>query len=411
MLFPPIINGKIEEIYPWTGFWHDHADCVRYLFKKILPLKNVDRKNDSTIHKYFGSSRVYLLDSGRSSILLALKVLGIKAQDEVILTAFNCPAVVEPILYTKGVPRFIDINPTCGIDFDLLKKSINCRTRGIIVTHTFGLIDDLDNLSRLCRERNIFLINDLSQTLENTLSDIKLNRYGDISVYSFGPEKQLFALGGGAMVVNREDLLKKAEINLPEDFVSFSSILMTFARRWKYYFSFFIYVSFSELLSFFILTGLVYNFGKEKNIKIDQGNTSIKNMNSFQKSILARKLLEHKNNIEATLDNFIYIKNNLRFTLLSAEKMLPLYATMILSEGERFDVSEYLSKNGVQTVWNYLPLYKSSDISVDPNSLPNTEQMWKRVLSIPFRYPINKKRIKEICRIINSYDKNEDHRN
>ena len=143
--------------------------------------------------------------------------------------------MAEAIKQAGGIIRFVDINSEAGLNFDSLTKAIGPRTKGLIVTHIYGLVDNLEELHNFCKSQNIFLINDLAQTLEH-LAGPKLNTYGDVALYSFGPEKHLFALGGGALVTHRQDLTAPIEKNLPVETVSDGSLFLVLAERWKYYF-------------------------------------------------------------------------------------------------------------------------------------------------------------------------------
>lgn len=399
-LFPPINNGSIKEIYPWNGFFMDILCCIFYPFNKLFPI------NENIIFDFFKTKNICLVDSGKSAIFLALKSLNVGVGDEVILSSFNCPAVIEPILSIGAVPKFIDINDKCGICLDSLNKEIATKTKCVIVTNIYGIVDDLESISTICKNNDLFLINDLSQVLENPSYCQKFNKYGDVSVYSFGQEKHLFAVGGGAVVSHNQMIFEKIKSNLPLSSVPIKSCLNIIFQRLKYYRTFFIYKNFIYIAGIMSFFGITYRFGNKKTVEINHRDINIMLMNGLQKKVLARKLKSFNKIISANIENFSFIKANIKFPLLDGKRIIPLYATILVDENDRFFISDYLSKMGVLTVWNYLPLYKATNKFVDSCYLPNTEKTWKNVLSIPFRYPIKKDRIAEICKIVNSYAKN-----
>ncbi len=402
LLLPPINQGKISEIYPWNGKILDIVDCIFYPFTKILPSKG--DKYESTACDFFGTKNIRLVDSGKSALFLALQTIGVGKGDEVVLLAFNCPSVIEPIFSTGATPHFVDMTETGGIDLESFKNIVSKKTKCVVVTNTYGLLDDLKKISIICRTNNIFFINDLSQVLEDPTDNEKFNKYGDISIYSFGQEKHIFALGGGAIVSNNEELFKIIKHKLPTESVSFYSNVMTVLQRVKYYFSFFIYRNTSMISGIISSVGMAYSFTYEKELKISNNIIKVRLMNDLQKKILKRKLRLFNTMFKSNIENFNLLKNSINYPLMSNKIKIPLYATMLLEAKERFMVSDYLSKNGVLSVWNYLPLYKAVNISTEECFLPNTEKIWRAVLSIPFRFPIKKKRIIEICKIINSYE-------
>lgn len=406
--FPPIVKGWISEIYPWIGLGKDHLSYLGYWIRRFSKLRSHNESADRIIGVFLNCPNIYLLDSGRSAILIALQALGLKPGEEVLLSAFNCPAVAEAITQAGGIIKFVDINADAGLNLDSIKNVVGAKTKGLIVAHTYGLIDDLENLSSFCRIQGLFLINDLAQTLENPDSENKLNIYGDVSIYSFGPEKHLFALGGGALVTHRNDLIAQIENNLPKEAVSDHSLFLVLAERWKYYFTFFASKYFKFIGPLLKRLGLIFSFTSVKTIQLSTQLIKPRLMHPVQKSILARKLESYNVYLAKTIENFNQIKNKLKVPLLYSNRILPLYATLRVDAQSRYELAKYLANRGIPTVWNYLPLYKVGSLS--SAELPATEKLWPEVLSIPFRYPMTIERINEICRIINSNRENADPR-
>ncbi len=405
--FPPIIKGSISEIYPWIECGQDHLDFLKYSISNILKI-NSNISNDRIIQNFFNCPNIFLVDSGRSALVIALQSLEIKPDDEVLISAFNCPAVAEAIIQTGASIKFTELNQDGSLNLDAVKRDIGPKTKGLIVTHVYGLVDDLKQLSDICNDQGIFLINDLAQTLENPDSNKKLNLYGDMSIYSFGPEKHLFSLGGGGLITHKEDLKIVIKKNLPVKTFSLLSVFLILTGRWKYFFTFFISKNIPVLRRLLADLHLIYSFTGNKmpeSLRI----TTPRLMHPLQKSILARKIQKYNLYLSRTIENFNEIKKQFNTRLLDADESLPLYATLRVDAKGRFAMSEYLSRHGIQTVWNYLPLYKTPGIG--QAALPMTESLWQEVLSIPFRYPMTIDRVKQVCEIIKSYFNHADPRN
>ncbi|GEM_PF-2071636 len=396
--FPPVIKGKISDIYPWIEMGQDHLDLIKFLL-------GFREYNQSILESYFGTKSFYLLDSGKSAIYLCLKAIGVVAGDEVLIAAFNCPAILEAIVKTGATPCFVDINDELGLEIASLKKAVNSRTRAVIATNLFGLVDDLESISKFCDENRLIFINDLAQTVETVGVSKKLNDFGDASIYSFGPEKQIFALGGGALVCRNNALNAQIALISPKETVLFNEVLGVYFKRWKYYFTFFVLKYLRTSYSFFRTLGLVNNFSVNKYLFFEIETVQPRIMHSLQQKVLSRNLLNLKDQLFFNSINFEYLKKNINIKIFGSKFDNLLYATMMLEAGSRFDLSECLAKNGVQTVWNYIPLYYGKGFE-GAKKLYNTEKIWTKVLSIPFRYPLKHKRVEEITGIINSYFKN-----
>src|SRR5690606_1455958 len=157
------------------------------------------------------SQEVYLLDSGRSALVVALKSSNLNPGDEVLLAAFNCPAVADAVFVAGGVPKYIDVDIEGQISLESVKQNFSSRTKVLVFTHPYGAVSKsrVLQLQQFCEEQGVVFINDLAQVIEDPLSIERFNHYGDMSVYSFGPEKHIFAMGGGALVVRNKDSISK----------------------------------------------------------------------------------------------------------------------------------------------------------------------------------------------------------
>ncbi|MDG4803228.1 DegT/DnrJ/EryC1/StrS family aminotransferase [Micromonospora sp. WMMD980] len=146
---------------------------------------------------------VLLTDSGTSALTLALRCLGIGAEDEVALATFNCPQVVDAILAVDAVPVLFDSDSVTGApDPASLARAITGRTRAILLTHHFGAVaDSTGELLNLARSAAIPVIDDAAQALGASLHSIPAGRLGDIGVLSFGRTKPVNCFGGGALLL------------------------------------------------------------------------------------------------------------------------------------------------------------------------------------------------------------------
>jgi len=160
------------------------------------------------LENYF-SLRAFPVNSGRSAIYIVLQAAGIGRGDEVIIQAYTCNAVPNPILWTGAKPIYTDIDPnTLNVDPQEVEKAITPKTKAIILQHTFGRPGPIEELSALAKKHKILLIEDCAHALGAEYKGKKLGTYGDAAILSFGREKVISSLTGGAILVRNSNLIK-----------------------------------------------------------------------------------------------------------------------------------------------------------------------------------------------------------
>ena len=178
------------------------------------------------LEEYFGL-RVFTVNSGRSAIYLILKAAKIGRGDEVIIQAYTCNAVPNPILWTGARPIYADINPeTLNIDPKDAEKKVTNKTKAIVIQHTFGRPGPLQELLDIAKRHKLLLIEDCAHCLGGTYNGKRLGTFGDVSILSFGREKVISSLAGGAIIVRNERLVKPV-IDLVSDLPSIPLKRMT----------------------------------------------------------------------------------------------------------------------------------------------------------------------------------------
>jgi perosamine synthetase len=159
--------------------------------------------------------RTYILPVSNctAAIHLSLLALDIKPGDEIIVPDITWIASVAPIIYVGAIPIFVDINKDdwC-ISIDSIKKSITKKTRAIIVVDLYGNMPDMDELSKIAKENNLFLIEDAAESLGSKYKERPAGSFGEISVFSFNATKLAMAGQGGVFATNDEELYNKAKL-------------------------------------------------------------------------------------------------------------------------------------------------------------------------------------------------------
>jgi dTDP-4-amino-4,6-dideoxygalactose transaminase len=145
-----------------------------------------------------------------------MMALGLKPGDEVITVSFTFVATVEVIALLQLTPILVDVEPgTFNMDIDALKKAITPKTRAIVPVHLFGQCADMENILKVAKEHDLFVIEDACQAIgsDYTFSDgtvKKAGTIGDIGTTSYFPSKNLGCYGdGGSIFTNDDELAAK----------------------------------------------------------------------------------------------------------------------------------------------------------------------------------------------------------
>jgi dTDP-4-amino-4,6-dideoxygalactose transaminase len=183
----------------------------------VAPLgPNVDAFEIS-LAQYCGVKHVAALSSGTGALHLALIMLGIKSQDEVVASTFTFSATINPIIYQGGTPIFVDSEPgTWNMDPELLLKAIKVRMamgkkpKAIIPVHLYGMPANMSEIMKIANQYEIPVIEDAAESLGSRYMDKPTGSFGKMGILSFNGNKLITTSGGGALISNEEELITKA---------------------------------------------------------------------------------------------------------------------------------------------------------------------------------------------------------
>ena len=210
-------NSKIWLSSPHMG--GTELNYINEAFEKnwIAPLgPNVDNFETDLV-KYTGAKYASALSSGTAAIHLALIMLGVEAGDEVICSSFTFSASCNPIVYQGAIPVFVDSEElTWNMDPELLETAIKDRIakgkkpKAIILVHLYGMPSQMERLISIANQYEIPVIEDAAEALGSTYNGKALGTFGMVGVLSFNGNKIITTSGGGAMISDNEELIKKS---------------------------------------------------------------------------------------------------------------------------------------------------------------------------------------------------------
>jgi len=159
------------------------------------------RAFEQELARYTGSKHAVLTSSGTAALWMALRALGVKADDEVLVPSHTAFPTVEAICVAGAVPVFVDVDDSYTVDLEDAAAKVSARTVGFVPVHLYGHPADLDGVQRLCAERSLWLLEDCAQAHGAAWRGRKVGTFGRAGVFSFYPSKNLTVMGDGGLLV------------------------------------------------------------------------------------------------------------------------------------------------------------------------------------------------------------------
>lgn len=178
----------------------------------IAPLGENVNKFEEEIANYVGVKTGAALSAGSAAIHLGLKALNVKQGDIVFCSSLTFSAICNPIIYQNATPVFIDSEyETWNMDPLALEKAFEKypNPKAVIVVHLYGTPAKMDEIIKICKKHNVPLIEDAAESLGSIYNGQQTGTFGEYGVFSFNGNKIITTSGGGMLVSNNEDGIKK----------------------------------------------------------------------------------------------------------------------------------------------------------------------------------------------------------
>jgi dTDP-4-amino-4,6-dideoxygalactose transaminase len=171
------------------------------------------REFEEKFKAYIGGRYALAVNSCTAGLHLALKVIGIKEEDEVLVPTLTFAATANVITHLGGKVVFVDSEPIIGnISIEDLKKKITKKTKAIIPVHLYGRPCNMDEILELGKKYNLKIIGDCAHSIETEYKNKKIGTFGDINCFSFYATKNLVTGEGGMIITNNLNYVKQIEI-------------------------------------------------------------------------------------------------------------------------------------------------------------------------------------------------------
>jgi dTDP-3-amino-3,4,6-trideoxy-alpha-D-glucose transaminase len=165
-------------------------------------------KFEEDFANYIGVKNCIGVASGTDALALSLRGLGVKTGDEVITTALAPSATAQAILHCGATPLFVDVNPiSLCIDPTAIEAGVTKKTKAIIPVHLFGQPADMKRVMEIASQNGLIVVEDCAQAHGASIAGCKVGSFGDASAFSFYPTKNLGGIGdSGAIMTNDDEL-------------------------------------------------------------------------------------------------------------------------------------------------------------------------------------------------------------
>ena len=161
---------------------------------------------ENRLSEYYGKKHALLTNSGTSAIHSMFAGSGLNEGDEVIVPAYTFYASATPLFFTGSIPVLADCRKDGNIDPRYVESKISKNTKGIAVTHMWGLPCDMESIEKLARKFNLMLFEDASHAHGAKYRGRKIGTFGNASAFSLQAQKILTGGEGGILLTDNDEI-------------------------------------------------------------------------------------------------------------------------------------------------------------------------------------------------------------
>jgi len=319
--------------------------------------KTVEEFEKKYSNKY-NISNFAMVDSGSNALFMAIKLLDLPQNSEVILPSFTWVSCAQAILLAGHQPIFCDVDlATMNVRAEDIKEKITNKTAAVMVVHYAGLAVDMDPILAL----GFPIIEDAAHAIDSTYNGKTCGTIGDVGIFSYDAVKNLTVGEGGGITTKKVELINRAKVMRycgigKSGFDSAVANAGKQTRWWEY--------NIQEPFIKMLPTNISASIGIAQLDKIDSLQKRRKDIwNIYQKEFSSIS------DLILPLDAL----NNDRHS----------YFTYCLRTKKRDELAHYLLKNDIYTTLRYHPLHLNSLYGQTTVNLPNCMQLNEDALSIP----------------------------
>jgi dTDP-4-amino-4,6-dideoxygalactose transaminase len=339
------------------------------------------RKCHRLIEKMFGFRKVLLTTSCTDALEMAALLSEVGPGDEVIVPSYTFVSTANAFVLRGAKVIFADSSPlNPNIDVDGIEGLITERTRAIALVHYAGIACDMDKVMLLAQKYNLVVVEDAAHSIDSYYRDRPLGGIGHFGTYSFHETKNIISGEGGALIVNADQYIHRADIVWEK---GTNRVAFSRGEVNKYEW---VDVGSSYLPSE-IMAAILHS--------------QLKEIRKIQKR--RKEIWYNYQQLLAALE----VAGNIRLPYLPEYAAVNGHIFYILADDlkTRDQLLTHLNRKGVQAVFHYLPLHLSPYYKDkhDGRALPNAVGYSERLVRLPFFYELTQKQQENVAGDIRSF--------
>ena len=317
------------------------------------------------------------VSNGTAALEIAVKALGIKKNDEIIMPNFTIISNALAVIRQNAKPILVDCNlENWNMKISDIEKKITKKTKAIIATHIYNFPLDIDKIIKICKKKKILLIEDAAEVIGQKYKGKMCGSFGDISTFSFYANKQITTGEGGMISTNNKKINLKCK--------SLRNLCFGQKNRFNH-------------------EDIGWNY-RLSNIQATLGLSQLKRI---------KKIVKRKEQIGKKYYSILNRNKNLQILKPKCSFAKNIYwvvGIVIKNKKLKIDakkLAQKLIKLGIQTRPFFWPMHKQKalrDLGLfKKQKYPNSEFLSKYGLYLPASLDITDKEINFICRTINHF--------
>ena len=328
------------------------------------------KKCNAWMEQKFGAGKVMLTHSGTAALDICAILSDIHPGDEVIMPSFTFVSTANAFVLRGARIRFVDIRPNnLNIDESLIESAVNKNTKVIVPVHYAGVGCEMDTIVEVAQRYHLLVVEDAAQAMNATYKGRYLGTIGHLGAYSFHETKNFISGEGGALIVNDQQFIERAEI-IREKGTNRNKFVRGEVDKYTWV----------DIGSSFLPSEIVAAF---LYAQLEEADTITRKRNEISSYYFSR------------------------FAPLSAHGVIKMptcpegcrhnahmfYLLINTALGDRDRLISHLNEINIKTVFHYVPLHTSPmglSMGYKPGDLPVTEELSERIVRLPCYFELTR---------------------
>lgn len=330
--------------------------------------------------EHLGCRQALLTHSCTAALEMAAILCDIRPGDEIILPSYTFVSTANAFTLRGAVPVFVDIRPdTLNLDEQLIAAAITPKTRAIVPVHYAGVPCEMDAIMNIAQRHDLLVVEDAAQALLSTWKGKALGSIGHFGCLSFHETKNIISGEGGALLVNDERFVGRAEV-VREKGTNRSQFFRGEVDKYTWVDIGSSYLP-SELVSAFLYAQLEHA-----------------NEITAQRCRICTAYAEQLAPLEQS--------GRLRLPHFDADSNGHLFYILLDSLAVRTALIAHLKMQGIHPVFHYVPLHSSPagrKYGRVSGEMTVTDDLSERLLRLPLHYEMNDADVTRICAAVRQF--------